>query len=648
MTSPLHALLQHSAAAQPAAPALLAPGRQTLSYAALLAHLETTVQALRAAGIQRNDRVAILLPNGPDMATAFLAVACAAAAAPLNPAYRANEFDFYLGDLDAKALIIQQDLDSPARDVARQRGIPLLELTPQAAAGDFTLSRGLGSRSDSAGVSKPAADNLGITEGGETPPLQPTSQPDPADIALVLHTSGTTSRPKIVPLTQANLAASADNIRRTLALTPADRCLNIMPLFHIHGLMAALLASLAAGASVVCTPGFQSADFFGWMDAFQPTWYTAVPTMHQSILTRAAAHQPVIARIPLRFVRSSSASLPPQVMAALEDAFACPVIEAYGMTEAAHQMASNPLTGPRKPSSVGLPAGPEIAIMDQESPELRAPGQPGEIVIRGTNVTPGYAANPAANAQAFTPLADFDRLNPTEPVEASPSAGSGGAWFRTGDQGYLDADGYLHLTGRIKEIINRGGEKISPREIDEVLLDHPAVAQAVAFAMPDAALGEEVAAAVVLREAGVTETDLRHFAAQKLADFKIPRKILILDDIPKGATGKIQRIGLAEKLGLIGDPPGAAHPPEGRVPPGNPLEELLAEFWQEILEVKQISVDQRFLKAGGDSISAMRLVNRLRGQLEVELTLVDFFDSPTIRAQAIILEAMLLEKLRPR
>jgi acyl-CoA synthetase (AMP-forming)/AMP-acid ligase II len=301
-----------------------------------------------------------------------------------------------------------------------------------------------------------------------------------------------------------------------------------MPLFHIHGLMAAIMASLSAGASVVCTPGFNALKFFGWLDEAKPTWYTAVPTMHQAILARAPRSKEIIERANLRFIRSSSSSLPPQVMKALEDTFDAPVVEAYAMTEASHQMTSNPLPPrPRKPGTVGVAAGPEVSIMDEKG-NLLSRGSVGEIVIRGPNVTLGYENNPKANEENFT-----------------------NGWFRTGDQGVMDEDGYLSITGRLKEIINRGGEKISPREVDDVLMDHPAIQQVVTFAMPHPKLGEEVAAAVVLREGQqATEHDIRQFAAKHLADFKVPRKVLFLEEIPKGATGKLQRIGLAEKLGI--------------------------------------------------------------------------------------------------
>jgi len=314
----------------------------------------------------------------------------------------------------------------------------------------------------------------------------------------------------------------------TLQLTAADRALNIMPLFHIHGLIAGTLAPLAAGSTIFCTPGFNALKFFQWMAECKPTWYTAVPTMHQTILARAAQNREVIAVHPLRFLRSSSSSIPPQVIAELEAVFNAPLIESYGMTEASHQMASNPLPpAVRKPGTVGVAAGPEIAIMD-DSGALLPRGATGEIVIRGPNVTLGYENNPKANGEAFT-----------------------SGWFRTGDQGTIDADGYLSITGRLKEIINRGGEKISPREVDEVLMDHPAVAQVVTFAIPHDKLGEDIGAAVVLKEGRqATERELREFVQSRLADFKVPRRILLLEEIPKGATGKLQRIGLAAKLGL--------------------------------------------------------------------------------------------------
>lgn len=488
------------------APALAAPDQRDLSFERLRDLMARTGDQLNNFGLGREDPIAIVLPNGAEMAAAFLGIANAATAAPLNPGYRADEFEFYLSDLEAKAVVVQDGVESPVREIAQQLSIPLIELQPDrdAPAGSFNLSASI-----SGAPARPGAAGFD-------------------DVALVLHTSGTTSRPKIVPLRQRNLAATARNIRQTLNLSAADRCLNIMPLFHIHGLMAGVLASVCAGGCTWCSPGFNAMQVFGWLRDAQPSWYTAVPTMHQLILTRAARNADILAQTNLRFIRSSSSSLPPTVMAELEDTFSAPVIESYGMTEAAHQMSSNPLPPlDRKPGSVGLAAGPEIAIMDEDG-ALLALGQRGEVVIRGANVADGYRNNPEANANAYTR-----------------------GWFRTGDQGVLDPDNYLTITGRLKEIINRGGEKISPREVDEILLQHPSVAQAVTFAMPHDRLGEEVAAAVVLRDGAETdERAIRRFVGERVADFKTPRRVVILDEIPKGATGKVQRIGLAEKLGL--------------------------------------------------------------------------------------------------
>lgn len=489
-------------------PAIGAPGRPYLTHEGLRALARKTVAALNGMGIGRGDRVAIVLPNGPEAATSFVAIACGATTAPLNAAYRADEFEFYLSDLNAKALVILEGMDSPARAVAAARKIPVVALVPNAEgpAGDFTL------HSEVPLAGTPRHPGFAAAE----------------DVALVLHTSGTTSRPKIVPLRHINITASAYHICATIELKRGDVCLNIMPLFHIHGLIAAVLSSLAAGGSVSCTPGFNALKFFAWLEEVRPTWYTAVPTMHQAILTRAARNAEIIKAGRLRLLRSSSASLPPQVMTELEATFGVPVIESYGMTEASHQMASNPLPPrPRYPGSVGVAAGPEVATMD-ENGKILPPGSLGEVVIRGRNVTAGYENNPDANAKAFV-----------------------NGWFRTGDQGIIDEAGYLRLTGRLKELINRGGEKISPLEVDAVLMDHPAVEQCLTFATPHKMLGEEVAAAIVLREGKTAdERELRDFAAARLADFKVPRKIVFLKEIPKGATGKLQRIGLAERLGI--------------------------------------------------------------------------------------------------
>jgi acyl-CoA synthetase (AMP-forming)/AMP-acid ligase II len=489
--------------------AIAAPEAKPLGYPALRDLCARTVEDLNALGIGRNDPVAMVLGSGPEMAAAFVAIASGATTAPLNPGYREDEFEFYLRDLSPKALLVEKGVGSPARAIAARMGVPIVELRAEraAGAGSFHLEppAGLGGR-----------------------PAHP-GPAEPGDVALLLHTSGTTSRPKLVQLTQRNIAASAGNIGRSLALTPSDICLNLMPLFHIHGLVAGVLASLGAGAQTSCPPGFNALRFFHWLDEVRPSWTTGVPTMHRAILERAKRNPEILARRRLRLIRSSSASLRPALMAQLEKTFEAPVVEAYGMTEASHQMASNPLPPrPRKPGSVGVAAGTKIAIMDAAG-NLLAGGESGEIVVRGPNVTSGYVNNPEANAAAFHH-----------------------GWFRTGDQGALDEEGYLRINGRLKELINRGGEKVSPLEVDVVLLDHPAVQLALTFALPHESLGEEVAAAVVLREgASATERELRDFAGKRLAHYKVPHKIVFVSELPRGPTGKLQRIGLAAKLGLV-------------------------------------------------------------------------------------------------
>ncbi len=570
---------------EPAAPALLAPGRTLLSYGGLREFVAGTAGGLRAHGLGPDSRVALVVENGPEAATAFLSIGRAAGVAPLNPSYREAELAFSLDDVGAAALVIASTVDSPARAVAAERGIEVIELDvdPAEPAGVFSLE----------GVPTTAAVAV---------------EPDPDDIALLLHTSGTTSRPKLVPLTHGRLAASARSVAETLQLDSTDRCLNVMPLFHIHGLVAALLGSLTARASVACTPGFHQIRFFEWLDELAPTWYTAVPTMHAAVLGRAEDHAATIARSRLRLIRSSSASLPVPVLEGLETTFGVPVIEAYGMTEAAHQMASNPLPpGVRKPGSVGRATGLEIAILDEAGAALAA-GEIGEVAIRGPNVFSGYEANPDANAAAFT-----------------------NGWFRTGDEGFLDGDGYLTLRGRIKEIINRGGEKISPLEVDDALLRHHAVEQAVTFPIADPRLGEEVAAAVVLApDSPADERSLQDFVAAQLAPFKVPRRIVVVDQIPKGPTGKIQRIGLAERLGTA--EPAAADPE--RLPSAF-LEPELVGIWKDVLGRRDVGVGDDFFALGGDSILGAEAVARIRNLVgDPDLPLASIVRAPTPAAMA--------------
>ena len=475
---------------------------EQLSYGEFKIFNEKISRQLAAKNIINSDRAAIVLPNGPLMASSFLSISSYMSAAPLNPSYKQEEFEFYLDDLKPKFLLVEPNSKSLAVIAAKNLNIPVFEMK--------------------------ISDNqpLGTFElfDKETD----YKNPNDYDEALVLHTSGTTSRPKIVPLSNLNIFTSAVNISKSLKLTADDHCLNIMPLFHIHGLIAVLSASAKVGASVCASNGFNALKFLDLAETQNITWYSGVPTMHQAILLRAQKNSDKAKKLNLRFIRSSSASLPPAIFEQLNDIFQTPVIEAYGMTEATHQMASNPLPPAiQKPGLVGMPAGPEICIMNDKNERLPQ-GEIGEICIKGDNVTNGYENNPEANKQSF--------IND---------------WFRTGDEGFFDEDGYLKISGRLKEIINKGGEKISPLEVDNILMDFPPIDQALCFGYKDKMLGEDIAVAIKLKEnKSCTEDDIKSYANEKLAKFKIPKKIFIVEDIPKGATGKLQRIGLAKKFGL--------------------------------------------------------------------------------------------------
>jgi acyl-CoA synthetase (AMP-forming)/AMP-acid ligase II len=479
--------------------AVVAPEQNIrINYGGLRRQVQAVAEALAASGVTRGDRVGIALPNGLPNIIAFLAASLAGTAAPLNPAYKEDEFRFYLEDTNAKVLLLPPDGIDDARRAAGN--VPILTV-------DMDTFGTVSVR--------------GVAGGGAG--RTPVAAPGPDDIALILHTSGSTGRPKRVPLSHANLSISAGNVARSYALTSSDVSLCVMPLFHVHGLVASTLATLSTGGTVVVPTKFSPLSFWQVARDHGATWYSAVPTIHQLLLARVKKDAPRPAGAEnLRFIRSCSASLPPQVMHDLEAAFGAPVLEAYGMTEAAHQMASNPLPpSARLPGSVGRGTDVKISIMDAEGKHLPT-GERGEVVIQGPNVVRGYENNPEANASSFVD-----------------------GWFRTGDQGVLDENGYLTLTGRLKEMINRGGEKISPREIDEVLLAHPAVAEAVSFGVPHTAWGEEVAAAVTLN-GEATEAELLAYCKERLAEFKRPKQIHITTAIPRTATGKIQRRVVAQ------------------------------------------------------------------------------------------------------
>ena len=472
-------------------PAVVVPGGPSATYRQLAEHVESLAGRLLAAGVEPGSTVSIVLGNDLSFVECFLAVTRAGAvAAPLNPAYTTDEFRSFMEDAGAKAVLLPPS-ESPAAAAAEALEVDALVAS--------WSESGVELRRDG----KRLAD--------ATAPASPRSDAT----ALFLHTSGTTSRPKGVPLSHANLVASTANTAGTYDLTPDDVALTVMPLFHVHGLIGVLLSTLASGGTVVLPPRFSAGAFWNVARSHGATWYSAVPTIHQVLAMRAEQD-----RAPsgiLRFIRSCSSALTPALLEQVETAFDTPVLEAYGMTEASHQIASNPLPpGERRPGVVGPGTGVDTAVMD-EAGTLLPQGATGEVVIRGPNVMSGYQDNPEANAASFA-----------------------NGWFRTGDQGVIEGGGYVRLTGRLKEIINRGGEKISPLEVDAVLARHPAVAEAISFGVPDAKYGEEVHAAVVLK-GPASEQDIQRFCLEHLAEFKAPKVIHIAESLPRTATGKVQR-----------------------------------------------------------------------------------------------------------
>ncbi|HEY1342826.1 MAG TPA: AMP-binding protein [Bryobacteraceae bacterium] len=518
-------LLRLQAAEQPDRPALLAPGRADITRGELLRQSERLAATLCAHGIRAQDAVAVALPDTPEFVVAFLAGLLAGACAPLNPRLRENEFEEQLVSLKARAIIAADG--SPMRRAAARLDIPAIEV-----------------------IAEPSA------------PL-PMREPKGAETALLLHTSATTGAPKLVGHTYDNLDAHIANSQVILRITPADRMLGMLPMFHLHGLIS-FLTQLVYGGSVVITSGFDAGEFIGWLERYRPTWYTAAPALHRAILPLARANRPVVERSGLRLIRSIGAPLTPELIAATQEALGVPVLEGYGLTETGLASSNPPPPGKRKPGSVGLGTGTEIRI---DGP----PGGEGEILLRGPGIATGQAG--------------------------------GDGWFRTGDLGRLDEDGYLYVTGRIKEIINRGGEKVRPQEVDEALVAHPAVAEAAAFGIPHPTLGEDVAAAVVLRPGGTaSEDELRAFVARRLAEYKTLRWIFVADAIPKSATGKPRRVALAERF-RAGS--GAQEPPR------DALERAVAGIWSEVLGVGAPGVHDDFFALGGNSLLAAAMLARV-------------------------------------
>jgi acyl-CoA synthetase (AMP-forming)/AMP-acid ligase II/acyl carrier protein len=578
-------LLEYHGRATPDRNAISAPGRAPMTYGMLLARAKETAHVLRSVGVGRNDRVAVILPDGPEAAATIISVAACAVCAPLNPSFTLDEAQRYLVELRAAALLTRTDMGSASRAAALALGIPVLDPSVRAAPDLFAVT----------GPARGRIEDGTFATG--------------RDDALILLTSGTTSRPKTIPLTHAGVCRSAYNVGAAIELKPQDRLLSVLPLFHGHGLISGVIGALAAGSSVVCTSGFNAEAFFGWLTEFRPTWYTAVPAIHRAVLSAAERDESRARQSSLRLIRSASSTLPVKVVTRLETLFGVPVIDTFGMTEAATQIAANPLDR-RKLGSVGRSAGAEIAILDADGRRL-PPGEHGEIALRGPTITRGYDNDAAATRDAFRE-----------------------GWFRTGDLGYLDDEGYLFLVGRIKDVINRGGQKVAPGEVEDVLLSHPDVLDAAVFAVPHVRLGADVAAAVVLSpNAAAGAPEIQTFLRKRLTSFKVPGLIRIVPHIPKGAGGKIRRGELAGALSLM--------QPEARArrrkiaTPRSELEKQTAKIWADLLDIDQIGIDQDIFTLGADSIALTQMISRLRERFGVELALKDIFEAPTISALAV-------------
>jgi acyl-CoA synthetase (AMP-forming)/AMP-acid ligase II len=493
----------------PGAPALVAEGREPMNYGDLVRLMDMVQQRLNTMGFGRGDRIAIVGANGPALAALVTGIWGCATAVPMNPALTAGEFAIYIRDQKVRAVTVDADMDTPARAAAQEIGLPILEV---------------------ARVDSRVAGMIDIRCPGPKPRPGKTARPGRAlldDLATILTTSGTTSHSKIVPTGHRQLSTMVACYARSLKLTAADRCLNLMPLFHGHGLVVSLGATLYSGGSHVTLPAFSEDAFFRLIETLEPTWYTGSYTFHHTISAAAPNHTAAVEKSRLHLIKTGSGHLEQRIADELEEIFRVPVIETYACTEAG-LICSTPLPPAiRKRGTVGLPAGGKVAIIGPDN-QFLAPGERGEVVVQGPEVFSGYENDPAANAEAF-----FD------------------GWFRTGDEGFFDDDGYLTLTGRIKDIINRGGEKITPSEVDDALLSHPAVMDAAAFPIPHPTLGEEVAAVVVLEpDAELDAGDLLAYLGDRLSGFKIPKQMVFAEEIPKSATGKVQRHILAETFGV--------------------------------------------------------------------------------------------------
>lgn len=567
----LYSLLAGHARHDPDFPALLAPGHLAVSYGSLMERIERISNILPELGVRRGDRVAVPAEPGIETAIRILGVSCHTACVPINPELTTGELRRLFAATRTRAVFSTGPGSSPIHDVVADTGIRIIAESSETRCG--------GKRP-----------NIGFN----LPPW--------AGEAIVLHTSGTTAHPKVIPCDHRHLSARAGKLKRLLDLRHTDRCLNLMPLCYAHGLFTGLIGPLAAGGSVVLPKRFDQSTFMMCLLDLSPTWYTAGATHHQAI-ANWLKHSPEAARgHVLRFIRSSSASLPRTVQQQLERELGVPVVEGYGTSETGGPVTCNPPTRQRKPGTVGTSPDNDVAVMDREG-NLLSPGLEGEVVVRGATLTGGYENDPEASREAFRD-----------------------GWFHTGDLGVFDSDGYLVLKGRIKDLINRGGEKVAPAEVDAALQDFPGVADAVTFGIPHSTLGEEVAVAVVPAfSVQIKEQELKQYLQQRLAPFKVPKRIILVDEIPRGPTGKPLRRSLANRFAT--QLSGTSDAREEHAP----LESILLAMWSRILERDDIGPDDDFFLMGGDSISAVELLTELEQELSLSLPPSSLIEMPTVR-----------------
>ncbi len=587
-------LLSTQAERRPHACAIQTPDAEELSYRDLHQRAISISRQLRALGLGKRSRVVIVLPNGLNMSVMLLAVTSTSIAAPLNPFYREAEFQSYLNDIHADCVIVQgDDRLSPVRVVAQKNGIPLIELAAD-------------------GVTLVPPSTAALPAGRDnSSPANDATEPGADDIALILLTSGSTGRSKKVPLTHRNLCVSVADICHSLNLGDRDICLSMWEQFHVGGMVDLLLVPLASGGRIISTRGFDAESFFDILETRSPTWFQGVPTTLHEILVVASKPGRASAKTSLRFIRSVASALSPQLMERIEEFFQVPVVQTFGMTEAGPLITTNPLPpGIRKAGSTGPSCGPLISIRDENGRTLPLL-ETGEVVVRGENVVTGYEGNEEATAQSFRD-----------------------GWFHTGDTGYLDADGYLFLKGRIKEQINRGGEKIIPQEIDDVLAAHPEIAQAASFSVKHPTLGEDVGVAIVTRENSSLDAGaVRRFVASQPSEFKVPKTIIFLPSLPRSNIGKVRR----DTLAALADSGSDAAP---YAPAETKLQEFLAKIWAQELDEERVGIDDDFFRLGGDSLSSVRLALAIETLLDIELDAARLAEAFTVRQLAALIESL--------